>query len=266
MPVTAMYARGSPDIVYSEKERDFMSSDSGFTGKSGLYSQFRPSYAQAALDYLNHDLGLAGADLADIGCGTGIFSLAAAAFASTVYAVDINRDMLTACREATAGNDRIKVSEGSAEAAGLPDQCVDAVVAAQAFHFFDRDAFRLEARRLLRPGGQVVLMWNSLLESELADRLGALSGPKFKSGLLAGNLEMVKGFYPGDAYERRVFPNFQTQTRDMFIGRYLSSSYAPKEGEARYASYIAALNQIFDDYQTGGLFEHPYHTILYTGR
>lgn len=244
-----------------------MSESNGFTGKSGLYAQFRPSYPQAALDYLADDLGLTGADLADIGCGTGLLTLAVAPFAGTVYAVDRNSDMLLAFKEAAAGRNNIISSLGQAEDTGLPDQCVDAVIAAQAFHFFDRQAFKDECRRILKKeGGQVILMWNSLLEGDLADRLGLLSGPKFRSGLLAGNLEMVAGFYLENKYIRRVFPNHQAQTRDMFIGRYLSSSYAPREGDQGYDSYILKLGAIFDDSQDKGIFNHPYHTIIYSGR
>ncbi len=242
-----------------------MSLADGFTGKSDLYSQFRPSYAPAALRYLAEEVGLAGRLIAEVGCGTGIFTLAAADFAKMVYAVDCNADMLETCRQEASGRANVQVSEGRAESTGLPDRCAEAVVAAQAFHFFDREAFTAECRRLLQPGGRVVLLWNSLLEGELADRLGRLSDRKFKTGLVAGNLKMVNGFYPGDAYERRVFPNHQSQTRDMFIGRYLSSSHAPKEGEERYAPYIENLNGIFDDYQKDGLFDHPYHTIVYSG-
>ncbi|UQZ88096.1 SAM-dependent methyltransferase [Deltaproteobacteria bacterium Smac51] len=242
-----------------------MTSSSGFSGKTGVYSQFRPSYPQAALDYLANEAGLSGQELAEPGCGTGIFTLLAARFARFVYGVDNNADMLAASREATSACPNIKISEGTAEHTGLPGQSVDAVIAAQAFHFFDKEAFRNECRRIMRPGGKVALIWNSLLEGTLVERLGLLSGAKFRSGLLAGNPEMVAGFYPGDQYERQVIPNFQAQTREMFIGRYLSSSYAPRKGEPGYEAHLTKLNQIFDDFQKEGIFDHPYYTIIYVG-
>ena len=34
---------------------------------------------------------------------------------------------------------------------------------AQAFHWFDRTAFRLECQRLLKPGGRIALIWNDRL-------------------------------------------------------------------------------------------------------
>ncbi len=53
--------------------------------------------------------------------------------------------------------------DGSAEATGLADGSVDLVTVAQAFHWFDRAAFKQECRRLLRPGGRVALIWNDRL-------------------------------------------------------------------------------------------------------
>ena len=40
---------------------------------------------------------------------------------------------------------------------------MDLVTVAQAFHWFDRAAFRQECQRLLKPGGQVALIWNDRL-------------------------------------------------------------------------------------------------------
>lgn len=45
-----------------------------------------------------------------------------------------------------------------AEESGLPDRSVDLVTAAQALHWFNIDAFFLEAQRVLVPGG-VIAVW-----------------------------------------------------------------------------------------------------------
>ena len=37
------------------------------------------------------------------------------------------------------------------------------VIAAQAFHWFDREKFREECQRLLKPGAKVALFWNERL-------------------------------------------------------------------------------------------------------
>src|SRR5438552_7492214 len=48
----------------------------------------------------------------------------------------------------------------TAESTTLPDASADFVTAGQAFHWFDRERCRVEFRRILRPGGWVVLAWN----------------------------------------------------------------------------------------------------------
>ena len=51
-------------------------------------------------------------------------------------------------------------SPGSAEAIPLPDESVDAVTVAQAFHWFRPSAALAEMHRVLRPGGGFALLWN----------------------------------------------------------------------------------------------------------
>jgi SAM-dependent methyltransferase len=48
-----------------------------------------------------------------------------------------------------------KSVDGTAENTNLPDNSVDFVVAAQAFHWFDREKTRAELKRILRPDGFV---------------------------------------------------------------------------------------------------------------
>ncbi|HUQ21548.1 MAG TPA: class I SAM-dependent methyltransferase [Gaiellaceae bacterium] len=49
---------------------------------------------------------------------------------------------------------------GSAEAIPLPDDAVEAVFVAEAFHWFGKPAVVRELERVLRPAGTVVLLWN----------------------------------------------------------------------------------------------------------
>lgn len=67
------------------------------------------------------------------------------------------------------------VRAGSAERIPLPDASVDAVVVAQAWHWFDRTTAVPEIARVLAPGGTLSLVWNVRDETEpWAAALGAL--------------------------------------------------------------------------------------------
>src|SRR5262249_8570053 len=50
---------------------------------------------------------------------------------------------------------------GTAEDIPLPDDSVDAVLVAQAWHWFDPERAIKEVARVLRPGGRLGLIWNT---------------------------------------------------------------------------------------------------------
>jgi SAM-dependent methyltransferase len=54
---------------------------------------------------------------------------------------------------------RIEYRAALAESSGLPDHSADVVTVAQALHWFDRDRFYAEVRRVLKPGG-IVAAWS----------------------------------------------------------------------------------------------------------
>lgn len=135
-----------------------------FTSRVDSYLKYRPSYPKEAIDHLYEVVGLrASSNIADIGSGTGIISKLLLERGSYVIAVEPNQAMREAAEQMLESNPQFQSIEGSAESTGLPDQSVDFIVCAQAFHWFDRSATQIEFRRILRPGGRVILIWNSRL-------------------------------------------------------------------------------------------------------
>src|SRR4029077_10278716 len=103
--------------------------------------------------------------LVDVGCGTGISTRQFAGHGVQVIGVEPN-DAMRARAEAEPGAATIRYIKGTAEATGLPDGCATAVLAAQAFHWFDAPAALREFHRILRPGGAVAVLGNERDESD----------------------------------------------------------------------------------------------------
>jgi phospholipid N-methyltransferase len=99
-----------------------------------------------------------GRTVVDLGAGTGKFTRLLALTGAEVLAVEPVTEMRERLAELLPG---VAVSAGTAEDTGLPAGCADAVVAAQSWHWFEADRALAEVERLLRPGGALVLVWNT---------------------------------------------------------------------------------------------------------
>lgn len=98
----------------------------------------------------------------DLGAGTGLLSLRAARQTEAVYAVDYSRPMLNrlAERAQAEGLRNLHTVVADMRAVPLADESADVVVSSYAFHHLRGDGKELalaEARRLLRPGGRIVI-------------------------------------------------------------------------------------------------------------
>ncbi len=100
------------------------------------------------------------ASILDVGCGTGVSSVACAERADTperVFALDLSRGMLREGYRKRSHN-RVHWICGTATEIPLPDQSVDVVLALHVWpHIDDGDAALDEWRRVLRPSGLLYL-------------------------------------------------------------------------------------------------------------
>jgi ubiquinone/menaquinone biosynthesis C-methylase UbiE len=103
--------------------------------------------------------------IADIGAGTGYFSIPFARRIGPlgrVFAVDLQREMLQlldAKLETSAERGGIELVEGTASETGLPDSSCDLVFLANIWHELDdRESVLAEAARILRTGGRIAIL------------------------------------------------------------------------------------------------------------
>ncbi len=228
-----------------------------FDGLAAIYDRHRPRYPPAIFERM-----LAGlpspADVADVGCGTGISARALAEHSARVVGIDPGEDMLTRARERCATWPTIRFQRGTAEATGLDDASMDLVLAAQAFHWFDHDKALREFHRVLRPGGRCAMLWNLRVnDGGFTDRYNRIVvsaaehlDPSARSGrdVLAEPLHRSQLFRDVEVI---TVPSPQTLDEAGIVGRATSASYFPRE-EPERSSRLAALRDAFAEHATNG--------------
>ncbi|MEJ3657353.1 class I SAM-dependent methyltransferase [Actinomycetes bacterium KLBMP 9759] len=121
------------------------------------YARLRPDYPAVAVEWALAPAP--GLEVLDLGAGTGKLTAALVTLpGATVTAVDPDPEMLGQLRTLLPD---VRAVEGSAESIPLPDASVDAVVAGQAWHWFEPELAFPEIARVLRPGGVLAGLWNA---------------------------------------------------------------------------------------------------------
>lgn len=235
------------------------------------YDKYRPTYPDAAMDYLALRLGPpAETTVADVGSGTGISTKPLLDRGYCVIAVEPNANMRAAAENRFHAHPGFRSVAGGAENTGLPDASVDAIIAAQAFHWFDKPAAQREFLRIHRGNGPVAILFNE----RLTDASDFLRG--FEDTLLQHSIdytqvnhanlkpEVFDNFFAH--YERTCFPNEQRVDLDGMLGRVRSCSYVPHPGDEGWPALEAAMVALFNAHQRDGRVAILHETQVYVGR
>lgn len=117
--------------------------------------------APLAADLIQRASLCPGERVLDVACGTGVVARLATQYVGedgSVAGLDLNRGMLTVARVATPPDASIEWYEASAEAMNLPDGSFDVTLCQMGLQFMpDKPAALREMRRVLRPGGRVLV-------------------------------------------------------------------------------------------------------------
>ncbi len=232
-----------------------------FTGLADRYAANRPSYPAEAIEAILRGLPR-GARVADVGCGTGICTTLLAAAGAEVVGIEPNDEMRDRALkdlppQLGAG---IRYRTGTADATGLSDASVQAVVCAQSFHWFPLEPTLREFHRILEPGGRLALMWNvrvpltefekiyaqCVLDAQVKAREeGRVLRRNF--GVDRSHLEPL--FHAGDVY---VWPNPQVCNLATMMGKATSASYFPRDPRAA-DEVLRRLADAFQNHQRNGV-------------
>jgi SAM-dependent methyltransferase len=245
-----------------------------FSSRVESYLRYRPGYPPAILDPLRKDCGLtADSIVADVGCGTGFLAKVFLEYGTRVFGIEPNKEMREAGERFLHDCPKFMSLPGTAEDTSLPGHSVDFVTAGQAAHWFDRERARREFRRILKLGGWTVLVWNDRATDSTAflreyEQLLQTYGVDYHE-VRRVDLEMaagIAGFFDPNPVLTKNFANRQEFDFAGLQGRLLSSSYAPQEGHANYRPMMAALRDLFDACQNGGIVQFDYETHMYYGQ
>jgi ubiquinone/menaquinone biosynthesis C-methylase UbiE len=214
-----------------------------FGSVADAYDRGRPSYPREAAAWL---VGEQPVTVLELGAGTGKLTAALVALGHDVLATDPDAQMLAILNRDLP---EVRTAIASAEDIPLPDQSVDVVVCAQAFHWFDLDRALPEAARVLRPGGRLALVWNQRDERiPWVRRLGALIGTQDQLREPAEPLvqSALFGFVEDASFRFRQEIDRES-IQDLVLSR---SNVAALDEEGR-AAKLAEVLAFYDDYGRG---------------
>jgi ubiquinone/menaquinone biosynthesis C-methylase UbiE len=222
----------------------------GFSAGAATYVAGRPDYPLEIEAWLANDLGLrSGRTALDLAAGTGKFSTRLLATGAAVIAVEPVEEML---EQLVRQYPQIGAKSGSAQHIPLDDASVDAVVCAQAFHWFATPEAVREIHRVLKPGGAFGLIWNVRDDrvpwvAELGRIMKAFEGntPRFSS-------QKWRSVFPADGFsplrETQFSHRHTGPPEKVIIDRIFSVSFMAALPPAQRAVVTSQLENVIAAY------------------
>jgi ubiquinone/menaquinone biosynthesis C-methylase UbiE len=132
-----------------------------FSNQASLYAQYRPGYPgglyEHMLQYVNNRQ-----QAWDCATGNGQAAVELARYFDKVMATDISEKQLQQAQP----HEKITYSVSTAEQTLFPDNSFDCITVAQAYHWFQFEAFGKEVQRVAKPGAVVAIWGYSLVVCE----------------------------------------------------------------------------------------------------
>ena len=244
-----------------------------FSTRVDNYVKYRPDYPSGVSDLLKNTCGLtSSAVIADVGSGTGIFSKCLLAQGFTVMGVEPNREMREACEQLLVDGENFNSISGRAETTTLSAHSVDAITSAQAVHWFDLEKTHLEFKRILKPGGYLIVLWNNRRSDTTVflrkyEQLLKEYGTDYTKNVhrQIGRKRLIP-LFGHDSFKMSSFKNYQQFDYEGLTGRLLSSSYTPEAGHPRHLAMLKELDHLFDEYNENNAVIFEYETKVYYGQ
>lgn len=211
-----------------------------------IYDRTRPEYPDEAIEWL---VGTQQRRILELGAGTGKLTRALRSRGHDVCATDPLGPMLQHLARNVDGAVPVQ-----AVAEGLPfrDMSFDAVVVAQAFHWFDHGRAVAEIARVLRPRGTLALVWNERDDSvPWVRRLSNLLGEVREGYDVGDDATKPAELGPFMPVEEQTFRFWQIVDKDRLLGDVSSRSYVAVMEPADRDPLLARVGALYDEYGRG---------------
>lgn len=222
------------------------------------YADHRPGYPAEAVEWL---AGHAPVEVLELGAGTGKLTERLVALGHVVTATDPSEEMLERLGKTVP---RARRTVCSAEDLPMANGSADVVVAAQSFHWFDREPALLEIARVLRPGGVLALAWNNADQKvpwvrKVFNLIGLGDVDVGQDPLAQSDL-----FAPSS---RRIVRHWQSMDRPALLGFCSSTSLLATMSNEQRQDVLEQVGAIYDSYGRGpdGMLL-PWNTYCYRAR
>src|SRR6266404_9748036 len=242
-----------------------------FSSRVANYVRYRPGYPPAIIDLLRKECGLTSASLiADMGSGSGKLSELFLENGNMVFGDEPNAAMRVAAEEILESYLGFRSVDGTAESTTVESVSVDFVTAGQAFHWFDVTKAKEEARRILKPGGWAVLVWNERQVDTTPflhdyEQFLLQYGSDYPVVRHENALAAIADFFAPEIAALERYPNSQVFNFEGLKGRLLSTSYTPEPGSPNFESMLRDLGDLFEEYENNGRISLDYETRVYFG-
>ncbi|KAF1011208.1 MAG: putative methyltransferase [Pseudomonas fluorescens] len=243
----------------------------GFSTEAGTYAQGRPDYPGELAGWLSNALQItAQSTVIDLGAGTGKFTRLLSTLTSQLIAVE---PVAAMGEQLLRQLPHVRLVPGTAQAIPLEPATADALVCAQAFHWFATEAALADIHRVLKPHGHLGLVWN--VRDESVDWVAAITEiitpyegdtPRFHTGQWR---QAFSGRY-FSAPQVTCFPyNHVGSPQEVIMDRFLSVSFIaalPEDKKARVAGQLLDLIQSHPALRGRDSVAFPYQTQAYACR
>lgn len=242
-----------------------------FASVANEYERGRPGWPLAAIDRATATFGLEPhAEILDLAAGTGKLTRLLVSRFERVIAVEPLGSLRRVLEATTPSADS---RAGGAESIPLPDDSVDAIFVAEAFHWFATEPVVDELARVLRPRGGLALLFNlpaadwrppisgaaETVVEQAFRRGGPPGGPKVESGEWREPIESSPAF---SELTTEHFDHELTLDRDGLIAHIISISSIARQPDGDRAQLAEALSVELLDVT----YVRPFRTDLHCAR